>query len=136
MVNEIEEGVYIGRNEKIQQFNKPKTKKCKKNTILQKEGSYTSHKFGKVVETRKMMPKFTKVTRVPNPDSKIFQNFEKFLQQSRKDNVITADVTGITDESLTKPIKEKINEEDFYSRIIESKEYQECKNFNFFFEWK
>lgn len=77
MVNEIEEGVYINRNEKIQQFNAtPKKSHLGTSSILKKSDSFKSHKLGKVVEVRKMMPKFTKVERVPNPDSKIFEKFE------------------------------------------------------------
>jgi hypothetical protein len=129
MVNEIEDGVYVDKNEPIQQFNPPPRPKAvfQNSNILKKDnGSYQSHKFGRVVEIRKRMPQFKKVNRVPNPDSKMFHNFEKFLHQSRKEEEKTADVTAVTDESAEKAKETTVkkNGDDFCSRIIESKEYQ------------
>jgi hypothetical protein len=88
MVNEIEEGVYMDRNEEVQQFNNYKN--TKKTGKFEREGDsypalldttnyYENYKMGKIVETRKRMPQFSKINRVPNPDSNVFTDFEKFL---------------------------------------------------------
>ena len=75
-----------------------------------------------------MMPKFTKVRRVPKPDSQIFEKFEQFLHKtSKRDNTIIADVTEDSADKTLKKQPKYTDPEDLYEKIIESKEYLECK---------
>jgi len=113
MVNEIEEGVYAPKNQKIQLYNA-----SSENTPIQ------SKKAVKI--DWKQMPTFRKVRRVPKPNSTIFEDFENFLG-SRKNN--DNDTTGNSDEKL-----DEKKEETLVKKILESEEYKKGKKKRIFFE--
>lgn len=44
------------------------------------------------------MPTYTKIEPIPAPDMKMFENFEKFLQQSAKDHAYAVEITRVSDD--------------------------------------
>jgi Ca2+-binding EF-hand superfamily protein len=107
MINEIEEGIYAPKNQKIELYNKP-------NEIDEKP---------KRIDW-KQMPTFRKVRRVPKPSSTLFEDFECFLG-SRYNHENANDTTGQSEDEEVKQRRMKAEQDNFVQKILESKQYQE-----------
>ena len=104
MVEEIEQGMYVPKGEKdnVQIYN----------SEAQKEEAEFQHRYREMACRR--MPTFRKVERVPEPDSKLFEEFEKFLGDDET-------------KSQNSGGKEEDGKGNFVKRILESKQYRESK---------
>lgn len=101
MVNEIEEGVYAPKNQIIKLYNdEAEMIKIKEQ---KSENGYN-----------KKMPTFKKVKRVPNPNSNIFKNFEKFLGNNCQNNISTSHSRNSNDEESQRKFLEKVKMSEEY----------------------
>jgi hypothetical protein len=106
MVNEIEEGIYYPSDHDV-------LKNLKKNAMhrIQRKNR------GKPESN---MPTFRKIKRVPNPGSKIFEEFEKFLGSRREHKEVS---TNEEDGNKEKGMKNLVDE------ILKSEQYQSSKGY-------
>lgn len=110
MVNEIEEGVYAPKNQIIKLYNDEKEWK----KLEEKNSNYGYNK---------KMPTFKKISRVPNPDSKIFEDFEKMLNNGIKRTKHKCNCGGNISTSNSRNNEEQEDSERFIEKVLKSKEY-------------